>query len=426
MFISYSSKDTDKRMALTELLKQNGVRYWYDKENLRVGSEWPYYLAEAIDESAGIIVLLSSNSVASTYVKKEITYAINHHKPVYTLMIEKVDLPKDVEFMLCGAHAIETTADYLDNLLASLPADVFQHGKKPAEKDNADYSRIRVGNLVDRKYLITEIIRSAKYFDAFRSIHKSSRQSFIAYVVYKNSFFDNYPCELFFLKSLYSLHIAEFVDFIDFEDYLMVVMRDCEGEYFGDYIVNHGPQSEEASIDFAKQICEAVLALNRSNVCRLIPDSFLIDREGTILLTDCVFGSAYNYMTDYDYTKAWRSSGGESFYISPEFKQRLKNSDGDILFMETTDIVYAIGSIMYAMVTGADPCKPPHAIYPIESKNPLLSDKLIKIIEKCRSRNGSDRYQSVEALLNALNSVKNKDGKKGLSGMIKKLIQNKR
>lgn len=59
---------------------------------------------------------------------------------------------------------------------------------------------------------------------------------------------------------------------------------------------------------------------------------------------------------------------------------------------ERSDI-YAFGKVLYYMVTGADPAKPPYTALSIRDYRPLLGDALEQIIRKCIREDPAERYQ---------------------------------
>ena len=60
--------------------------------------------------------------------------------------------------------------------------------------------------------------------------------------------------------------------------------------------------------------------------------------------------------------------------------------------------IYALGKVMYYMVTGADPAKPPYTTLPIRDYQPFVSDRMERIIRKCIEEDPGQRYQISEEI----------------------------
>ncbi len=71
-FISFASEDVDIAAQLERELRADGIRVYFFPENIRVGDKVERKIFEAIDSHDRFIVLLSENSVASDWVKREV------------------------------------------------------------------------------------------------------------------------------------------------------------------------------------------------------------------------------------------------------------------------------------------------------------------------------------------------------------------
>ena len=74
-FISYSSHDSDVATRLEEGLKQEGFEVWLDKREVLVGHNIVDRVSLGLSDSRFVILLLSSSSVQSEWVKSEWTAA---------------------------------------------------------------------------------------------------------------------------------------------------------------------------------------------------------------------------------------------------------------------------------------------------------------------------------------------------------------
>ena len=88
VFISYSRRDfyfaQDARMKL----EAADVEVWTDTLNLRAGDDWKREIDRGIDECAALLVVLSPNSTASSYVTYEWASAMGKGKPIIPVLVE--------------------------------------------------------------------------------------------------------------------------------------------------------------------------------------------------------------------------------------------------------------------------------------------------------------------------------------------------
>jgi hypothetical protein len=80
VFICHAHEDKDYADSLYQKLKNEGIRPWLDKENLRGGDEWDKVIKKAIEKEIDYVVILQSRELAKRvegYVIKEINMALD-------------------------------------------------------------------------------------------------------------------------------------------------------------------------------------------------------------------------------------------------------------------------------------------------------------------------------------------------------------
>ncbi len=95
IFISYSKKDRDFAWKLADDLVNAGHNIWIDR-SLEVGEDWEQTIEKNLAESDEVIVILSSNAIASKWVQHEGSIAYGLKKKIYPVLIEEIldeDLP---------------------------------------------------------------------------------------------------------------------------------------------------------------------------------------------------------------------------------------------------------------------------------------------------------------------------------------------
>lgn len=102
VFISFSSKETEKALDVTKHLRNAGFDCWIAPERILVGESYLSVIPKAIEESDAFILLISNESQKSFWVKSELEQAINNGIPIFPVMIEDCEITK--EFSFCLSH----------------------------------------------------------------------------------------------------------------------------------------------------------------------------------------------------------------------------------------------------------------------------------------------------------------------------------
>ncbi len=138
VFLSYSHSDKQIAEGVIVGLKRKMCRVFYD-EGLTPGESWNDELAEKVIKCNCVVVLLTTNSVASKYVRSELNYAIAKDKTIIPILIGNTQLPPGIEMMLSPYQSIVVDSvddtNSLENLVKSLtnvlPTIVFSSKKVP-------------------------------------------------------------------------------------------------------------------------------------------------------------------------------------------------------------------------------------------------------------------------------------------------------
>lgn len=107
VFVSYSRKDKEAADCLCEILKENGIAYWIDKEGIYSSSNYKELIVDAIDASQAVIFISSSNSNASTNVIREVGYAVNMGKPILPLILDDAPYAKSIRLDISDIDQID-------------------------------------------------------------------------------------------------------------------------------------------------------------------------------------------------------------------------------------------------------------------------------------------------------------------------------
>lgn len=89
LFISYSSEDRYTVWPLVDNLEHRlHTRCWIDKEKIKVGEDFVNAIYEGIDNADAVLFMLSDNSIASEWTRKEIDHASETGKRIIPLVID--------------------------------------------------------------------------------------------------------------------------------------------------------------------------------------------------------------------------------------------------------------------------------------------------------------------------------------------------
>ena len=201
-------------------------------------------------------------------------------------------------------------------------------------------------------------------------------------------------------KNIIKIHRAGFDD-----NYLYLVMEYIDGADLAHVIERYGVDGElvphDDVVQVARSVARALDYAHRRNVLHLDlkPSNILMERNGRVLLTDfnlpigrkkeeagIIFGSAH--------------------YMAPEHSQGIEKASA------LSDL-YSLGVILYELLTGTVPFDDPSpvtvALQHINLKppsprkiNPSLNPTTETVLLKALSKTPSERYQTGEQLVNAL------------------------
>ena len=89
VFISYSAHSEDRAIAqrLTRELKQRGLDVFVDQA-ITAGEDFSRQIREALDNADVVVVLLSSNSQRSRWIKDEVAAALESRKKVIPVLLD--------------------------------------------------------------------------------------------------------------------------------------------------------------------------------------------------------------------------------------------------------------------------------------------------------------------------------------------------
>lgn len=172
------------------------------------------------------------------------------------------------------------------------------------------------------------------------------------------------------------------------EDAWYLVMEYIQGTTLREYIARNGYAQEEKACAWAEQMLDILEYLHTRGtpvIYRdLKPDNIIVCPDGHLKLVD--FGAAHRRSFGGDTEHGMAATLG---YAAPE------QLAGQGAYADERSDIYAFGKVLYFIVTGADPARPPYTTLPVRDYQPLLSDRLECLIRKCIKDEPRERYQVV-------------------------------
>ena len=258
-----------------------------------------------------------------------------------------------------------------------------------------------IGEVIDDKYEILKLIGRGGMSRVYLAMDKRLNKQWAVKEIEKRARDKNNEvviqsaiAEANMIKKLDHPALPRIVDIIDNGNVIYVIMDYIEGEALSKILETEGAQSEEAVIEWAKQLCEVLDYLHTRKppiIYRdMKPANVMLKPDGTVKLID--FGIAREYK---EHNLSDTINMGTKGYAAPE-------QFGNAGQTDARPDVYCLGVTLYHLITGHNPAEPPYEIYPIRHWDPQLSAGLEVIIQKCVQQNPDDRYQSCAELMYAL------------------------
>lgn len=107
VFISYSSKESEKALHIRNVLTSNGFECWMAPESIPAGSNYAKEIPNAIASCGAFVLVLSKYSQESIYVSKEVNEALSKGKTIIPFHIDSSDMNSEFNFFLNNVQRID-------------------------------------------------------------------------------------------------------------------------------------------------------------------------------------------------------------------------------------------------------------------------------------------------------------------------------
>jgi hypothetical protein len=114
VFISHAHTDKPLVKKVAAVLKDAGLEVWDDTREIRPGDNWADKVAQVLQESEAMVVLLTPDALRSSWVRRDIEYALgepSYRKRVIPVLVgDPKELSKeDVPWILRHLRMIKLT-----------------------------------------------------------------------------------------------------------------------------------------------------------------------------------------------------------------------------------------------------------------------------------------------------------------------------
>lgn len=109
VFISYSTKDVAVANQVVSYLESRGYPCWIAPRNISSGGDYTDMINDAIRDCRALVLIMSSRSVQSQWVKKELATAVSFNRTIIPFRISSVQLTGGLQFLLNNVQWIDAT-----------------------------------------------------------------------------------------------------------------------------------------------------------------------------------------------------------------------------------------------------------------------------------------------------------------------------
>lgn len=286
-------------------------------------------------------------------------------------------------------------------------------GNRNVPADQASYTRLRPGDLLDSRFRIVEMINRGGMATVFKAEDMQQGNQPVAIKIPLAEYatglgaWSRVNQEEEIGSQLKHPYILRFVPVPGRQHGTYVVTEYLRGETLADRLKRARPLPEQEALDIARRVAEALQFLHETGIVHydLKPGNIMLCTDGSIRLLD--FGLAQPVATRWFRLHGTYPAMGTSEYIAPE---QLRGKHG-----QPSADIYSLGAVLYEMLTGTAPFPGDD---PIDSGNqrltgdpaaprqlnPSISPQAEEIILRALQRNPAHRYPAAAAMKAALAS----------------------
>lgn len=128
VFISYSRHDQEFVLKLATDLEDRGAHVWLDQGNIQGGEQWRQSIAAGVQSGKVFVLIVSPDSINSSYVAEELALASQYRKTIVPLIYRKTNLPAMLKAQLQNYQFLDFRHGGYAQNLADLITAITQQG----------------------------------------------------------------------------------------------------------------------------------------------------------------------------------------------------------------------------------------------------------------------------------------------------------
>ncbi len=290
-------------------------------------------------------------------------------------------------------------------------------GLKKSEKIAAG-DTLFPGEMIDSRYQVIRLLGLGGMGQVYMVKDLDLNETIALKLLNQQNFSDDiiqlFKDEIRLARRITHRNILRTFDFGTWQGFYYITMEFVYGYDLENLIAKKGPLDINIGLVMARQICSAINAAHEQGIIHrdLKPANMMINKQGILKIMD--FGLAMQLQTKKDVALGAVDNGNATTVAgTPRFMAPEQFTAGEM--DERTDI-YAVGVILFIVFTGKPPFSAPTfellAMKHIQEAPPLLRSELPdapvaleSIISKALMKNKEDRYSSIKALMEDLQSI---------------------
>ncbi len=107
VFISHSSLDKETATTVCDILEAEGIRCWIAPRDVPPGARFGEAIVQAIEQSAGVVLIFSEHANASEHVMNEVERAVNHQKLIFPIRIDQATASAELAYFISRRHWLD-------------------------------------------------------------------------------------------------------------------------------------------------------------------------------------------------------------------------------------------------------------------------------------------------------------------------------